>query len=117
MNYSQDQKDKMRERLKKIAKTKIQTTMIYPLNQFEISFGHLWGFGKKEENLTNDEKANRMKWNEIRDNILNMGNRQIRGFCNELNLHEVIWQRYTTEFIVIGKQGNIKGATDESQGI
>lgn len=104
---------KYRDRLKKIIGTKFQTTMIFPLSQFESAFGQLWGHGKDEENLTNDEKMYRAKWNECRNNILNNGNQQKRNAFTELDMHDVIWHGYRVTFLV----ANPKGEKDEQVGI
>jgi hypothetical protein len=95
-----DIKDKFRERLKKILAKKIDTTMIYPLSQFEMAFGHFWGHEKPESELTSEEKVNRAKWKQCRNNILNNGNQQKRNLYAELDMYEVVWNRYKTTFIV-----------------
>lgn len=99
MRDTPDNRVKYRERLKKIIGTKIQTTMIFPLSQFESAFGHLWGHGKNEEKLTDDEKIFRSKWNEVRNNILNNGNQQKRNANTELDMHDIIWNGYKTVFV------------------
>lgn len=99
MEYSKTMKDQFKERLKKIIGKKINTTMIYPLSQFETAFGHLWGNGKPEESLTQEEMLNLAKWKQIRNNILNNGNQQKRNSWAELDMHEIIWNRYRTTFI------------------
>jgi len=43
MKDTQEFRKKYRDRLKKIIGTKFQTTMIFPLSQFESAFGQLWG--------------------------------------------------------------------------
>ena len=101
-NLTQEQKDEMRERLKKICLTKLNTTMIYPLSQFEMEFGHLWGHGKNEQILNDQEKINRQKWQRCRTNILNNGNQQKRGITSELDMHTVTWDRY--QAILIPKE-------------
>jgi len=100
MNLTELQKEEMRERLKKISSKKITTAMIYPLHQFELEFGHLWGYGKNPDELTASEKANEEKWDRCRNNILNNGNKQKRGLMNELDMHSVIWNRYITTFTI-----------------
>jgi hypothetical protein len=92
-------KDKYRERLKKILGKKFDTTMIFPLSQFEMAFGYLWGHGKPESELTTEEKVNLNKWHQVRNSILNCGNQQKRNCNSELDQYEVIWQRYQTLFI------------------
>ena len=96
MKYSEDTKEQMKKRLKKIASKKIDTTMIFPLSQFEENFGSLWGHGKPIEALSQEEALNRRKWTEMRTNILNMGNQQKRGLCNEIDMHDIVWLRYQT---------------------
>lgn len=88
-------KEKYKERLKKILDKKFDTTMIYPLSQFEAAFGEIWGDGLPEEKLTDQQKIMRTKWNECRNNILNLGNQQKRNARAELEQHEVVWQRYS----------------------
>jgi hypothetical protein len=58
---------------------KIQTTMIGSLSRFETGFGHLWAHHKKhEEELTDQELYFDNIWQDVRNNILNHGNNQIR---------------------------------------
>jgi hypothetical protein len=100
MEFSKTMKDKFRDRLKKITGKKIETTMIYPLSQFEMAFGHLWGDQKPEDQLTPDEKLHRAKWKQCRNNILNNGNQQRRNAFAEIDMYDVVWNRYQTSFIV-----------------
>lgn len=92
--------DKSRDRLMTILTTKIKTTMIGSLHQFELVFGYVWGHGKPLDQLTEDEQANRALWDEVRTNILNNGNNQIRGMRQELENNTVHWDRYRTDFKV-----------------
>lgn len=96
--YTDIQKEDMKDRLKKITQKKIQTTMIGAIHQFEMEFGSMWGYGKDEEALTKDEKYNRDKWERCRKLILDNGHRQKRGLMNELDMHTIVWNRYTMEF-------------------
>lgn len=100
--YTEGQKTEMKERLKKIAHKKIDTTMIYPLSQFEIYFGHMWGHGKPENKLTQEEKVNLDKWKRCRNEILNNGNKQKRGIADEIDMHTVVWNRYSIELVPVG---------------
>lgn len=88
-----------KKRLKKIIGKKFDTTMIFPLSEFEIEFGHLWGHGKPETELTEEEKKYRKKYNTCRDNILDNGNRQKKNAFTEINMYDVKWNRYNTIFI------------------
>jgi hypothetical protein len=103
MKESQELRDKYRERLKKIIGKKFDTTMIYPLSQFEAAFGHLWGDKLPDEKITDEQKVMRGKWKECRNNILNNGNQQKRNAFAELDMHDVTWLRYKTILIPVGQ--------------
>lgn len=92
-------KDDYKKRLKNIIGKKIDTTMIFPLSQIESAFGHLWGHGKSELELTPEEKVMYKKWQECRNNILNNGNQQKRNAFAELDMHDVYWKRFKYEFL------------------
>jgi len=83
-----------KKRLLAIAEKKLKTSFIHPLSCFEQIFGHLWGFGKKESELTEEQKKNRFLWNSLRSSVLNNGNGQIRAIHNELNQYTVNWNMY-----------------------
>ena len=96
---NEDLKQSYRQRLKNIIAKKIKTTMIFPLGQFEAQFGYMWGHGKSYNELTDEERDNRDKWQECRKKILDNGHRQIKNACTELNMHDVIWHRYNVKFV------------------
>ena len=64
---------------------RFQTTMIGALFQFEESFGYLWGQDKDDEDLTENEKKFRFKWEDTRNQILNNGNSQLRKCISDIN--------------------------------
>lgn len=67
------------------ATKKLETTMIGALSRFENVFGYLWGQHKNfEEQLTDKEIHFENMWQDVRNNILNHGNQQIRGLQNEI---------------------------------
>ena len=103
MTETEEMKDKYRERLKKIISKKFDTTMIFPLSQFEAAFGHLWGNNLPEERLTDEQRVMRDKWKQCRNNILNNGNQQKRNTFSELDMHEVRWLRYNAVFLPMDK--------------
>jgi hypothetical protein len=98
MEHTEKTKEQMRTRLKKISEKKFRTTMIFALAEFENMFGQLWGHGKAENELTDEELNNRRKWSECRTRILDNGHKQSRGFGSEIDMHTVIWNRYTYVF-------------------
>jgi len=84
-----------RDRLKKIAGKKFSTCFIAALAEFENTFGlELWGHNLPEEKLTPEQKANRIRWEQVRKNILDKGNAQARALAMEINLHKVKFDGY-----------------------
>jgi hypothetical protein len=77
-----------KERLKKIARKKIQTTMIGALDTVEKHLGFLW------EDDSEQSKQLREIYNTVRQEILDRGNDQIRNLDGELNQYDVEWLRY-----------------------
>lgn len=71
-----------------IAEKRIETTMIGALSRFENIFGYLWGHHKNHnEQLTDKEVYFDNLWQDVRNNILNHGNQQIRAMNNDMNKH------------------------------
>ena len=88
-----------RKRLKEIVEKRIRTTMIGALAELErSSFGKLFGYDKT--NLTEEERKWKIIWDEIRTNILNQGNNQLREAVRDLEQFEAKFKPYRTEFIV-----------------
>lgn len=86
--------DVSKKRLVSILEKKVQTSFIGALSQFENLFSHLWGYNKDERDLTDEQFDMREMWEEVRTNILNNGNNQIRAIQNEINQYTIKWNRY-----------------------
>jgi len=86
-------KDSSRDRLSKIAKKKIETTMIGALSSIEKNLGFLWGH-EDQRDLTPEEQHLKNIYDQIRSEILDKGNSQIRNLESELSQYEVTWLRY-----------------------
>ena len=86
-------KDSSRDRLSKIAKKKIETTMIGALSSIEKNLGFLWGH-EEQRDLTPEEQHVKNIYDQIRSEILDKGNNQIRNLEAELAQYEVTWLRY-----------------------
>ena len=84
--YKHDSKD----RLKKIASKKIQTTMIGALDSIEKHLGFLWE--EDAEGKCNDSL--REIYDIVRQEILDRGNDQIRNLQTELDQYDIEWLRY-----------------------
>jgi hypothetical protein len=79
-----------KERLKKIATKKVQTTMIGALDSIEKHLGFLW-----EEN-----SELRETYEIVRQEILDRGNDQIRNLMSELDMYDIEWLRYNLQLKV-----------------
>jgi hypothetical protein len=91
-------KENSKKRLLKNIEKKFKTTMIGALARFEEGFGDLWGHGKRE--LTSEELEFRKIWEDVRTEVLNNGNNQLRGAQDEIANYTMSWDKYHTELIV-----------------
>lgn len=62
---------------------RFKTLMIGTLYRFEQAFGYLWNHG--DDPSTDNQMKFRQKWEDLRTDILNHGNNQIRLALNELD--------------------------------
>lgn len=89
-----------RRRLDKLVTTKVRTAFIGALAAFEENYGFLWGKGKNEDDLTEQESIMRELWMQTRTKVLNNGNTQMRAVQTEIANHVVSWNRYHMELPV-----------------
>ena len=95
LKYKSDSKD----RLAKILKKKIQTTMIGALSTIEENFSFLWSNPTGE--LTPAQVELKTIYDKVRSEILDKGNNQARNIDAELSQYEVEWLRYSIQIPVI----------------
>ena len=93
-------KEKSKKRLSNIVSTKIRTSFIGAISTCEEHFGFLWGHGKEEASLDDNELAMKEIWENVRASILDNGNTQLRATINELNNYSINWERYKLEIPV-----------------
>ena len=99
--------EKNKDRFKNICKKKFQTCFIFPLAEFENTFGEEFlGMGLPEEALTEEQILNKIKWNQLRKNILDKGNSQLRAFLSEIELYDINYVGYTCTFNGTNKLDN-----------
>lgn len=99
--YKADSKD----RLSKILRKKIQTTMIGALSSLEENFGFLWD--SENTNLSEEQKKGfKALYDKVRSEILDKGNNQARNIDAELSQYEVEWLRYSIKMPVIQQPKN-----------
>lgn len=100
--------ERIKQRLKNIAKKKFTTCFIFAISEFEKVFGQeLWGHGLPVEKLNDTQRANKIRWEQIRRDILDKGNGQLRGFESEIDLHNLEFEGYSITFL--GNKGNENG--------
>ena len=92
--YKYDSKD----RLSKILKKKVQTTMIGALSSIEEHFSFLWSTEGSE--MTPEQQIMYDTFQKVRSEILDKGNTQARNVDAELAQYDVKWLRYQTNIPV-----------------
>ena len=103
--YKYDSKD----RLSKILRKKVETTMIGAISSIEDHFSFLWE--AKDSEMTEEKKFMYETFQKVRSEILDKGNTQARNVDAELNQYEVKWMRYSIEMpIKQNKEGGMDNA-------
>jgi hypothetical protein len=85
--------ERSKTRLKKEVKKRIQTTMIGSISSIEKFFGFLWG-EESDDELTKEQARMRDIFEEMRTEILDKGNSQIRSTDSEIENYDVVWNMY-----------------------
>tara|TARA_R100000008_G_scaffold34817_1_gene19792 strand:- start:1013 stop:1402 length:390 start_codon:yes stop_codon:yes gene_type:complete len=103
-----------KDRLLKISQKKIQTTMIGALSSVEKHFGFLWGY-QQEGDLTAEQQHMKDLFEEVRAEILDRGNNQMRNLEAEMAHYDVNWLRYHMA-IPFKPQSTKQGEGEEDNG-
>lgn len=82
-----------------------EVIMIGAIAAIEEKFGDLWGEDSEREDFTPEEEAMYAKWEELRDEILDHGNKNIDYMVNMLASFKVQMSKTNTTFNV--KKGTI----------
>tara|TARA_Y100000766_G_scaffold272149_1_gene271658 strand:- start:235 stop:549 length:315 start_codon:yes stop_codon:yes gene_type:complete len=93
-------KQKSAERLKRVMKKKVQTTMIGAISSVENLFDFLW-----EEQSEQSEKMREL-FNALRSEILDKGNHQIRNIDTEIEMYDISLKTHTVKLPVRQTGGN-----------
>ena len=86
--------DSSKKRLSNIISTKVKTSFIGAISSCEDHFGFLWGHGKQDLELTESERSMKEIWEEVRANVLDNGNTQLRAIISEIGEYSIKWERY-----------------------
>ena len=100
-------KNDSKERLSKILKKKVETTMIGSLSSIEEHFSFLWSPIQGE--MTPEQKIMFDTFQKVRSEILDKGNTQSRNVDAELAQYEVKWLRYNAVIPVVKEQEQGEG--------
>lgn len=93
------------EKIIKDIETRLKTIMIGSISRMEKSFGYLWNYGDEPNTATEEQFAD--KWEDLREDILNHGNQQIRLAINLLEKHfKKPHYNYNYKFINNHKEDN-----------
>ncbi len=84
--------DRSKDRLRKEINKRINTTMIGAIASIEKYFGKMWGF--ENQDVTPQQERLREVFEELRSEILDKGNAQIRNIESELSSYDVVWNRF-----------------------
>lgn len=74
--------NKYQEKIIKDIETRMRTIMIGAISRMEETFGYLWNHGDDPE--TTNQKLFLDKWEDLRLQLLNHGNHQIRSSIDDL---------------------------------
>jgi hypothetical protein len=87
-------KEVSRDKLFKMSKKKIQTTMIGALSTIEENFGFLWGLSISEGERSEEQKKIQELYEDVRAKILDRGNTQIRNLESEFINYDITRKKY-----------------------
>ena len=88
-----------KDRLSKILKKKVETTMIGALSSIEEHFSFLWE--NDGEKLSPEQKIMSDLYQKVRSEILDKGNDQARNIDAELTQYDVKWLKFKSEIPVV----------------
>lgn len=95
-------KEYSKNKLKSVIVSRMKTNMIGTLAIIEKTIGHLWGIDNDGE-LTPDQEEMLDMWEDIRTQILDLGNNNIRITEEELSRYTINWDRYKIDLCDITK--------------
>jgi hypothetical protein len=102
-NYKEEKEQKYKvnskDRLFKIASKKIKTTMIGALSTLEENLGFLWGY-ESDEDISPEQQHMKTIFEQVRSDILDKGNTQIRNLEAEFNYYDITWLRFQVDLPV-----------------
>lgn len=89
-------KHKAKQRLVRAITKKFQTCFIGSVDSVEHHFGVLWGKDQKETKTSFQLKVAK-RWQELRTEMLDKGNSQLRAMLKELEEYDIDWIGHNLE--------------------
>jgi hypothetical protein len=94
-----------KDRLTAVAEKKVKTVFIGAIDSIENRLGKfLWGHDKDPRDRTEKELQWLEIWKELREEILNKGNNQLRGLLLEISEYDVVWNKKQLYFDLTGEK-------------
>jgi len=86
-----------RKKLLKAVSKKARNIFIGSLVILEEHLGQLWGIGLPEEDCTQNQLAWREKWEQLRTDILNSGNAELRAIEKEMSEYDFLLRLFRSK--------------------
>lgn len=102
--------DESRQKITECVNRHIRTTMVGAVAAVEHYFGFLWGLNEDRE-LTVEEQELADKFAELRSQVFDIGNLQMRNFAGELHQYIISRKKYSLTLPVIPRK---KDGQDEN---
>lgn len=84
----------VKDGLEKLIKRRCTTIFIGALDSIEQKFGYQWGYDRSQNDLTEKEKLFFQLWKDLRKEILDKSNHQVKLLLNDLDHFEINMKRY-----------------------
>ena len=85
--------------------------MIGALSTIEAHFGFLWGQDESDE-LSPEQEHMKEIYYQVRSEILDRGNNQVRNLETELNQYDIKWNRYHLQIPIVSQKDTQEGEKD-----
>ena len=99
-------RESAKRHLKVVVKKKFTTSIIATLDILEKGLGDIWGHGLDPSECDEDQEYYKHLWEEIREQILDKGNSQMRGALSEIDGYTINKDRYETNLIIKPRGNN-----------
>jgi len=96
VRQTEEKSRRAKERLMNLIQKRFKTTFVGAISAFEEAFGEKWGDRLPESELNDEEYHNRKIWENVRNDIFNKGNNQMRAALSELEEYTVNKNDYVT---------------------